>query len=312
MNRIINFLTSDRGKKFIFFTISTTCIGSCSFLYIPNTVLISQYQKLFEMYRDGEPVLVEGETLEKFKEVIIDINSFVKPRGKITPFIAYGFDTVSAGHTNTLQGAIIGIPSTFEYKTIEDVDKNPIRVNGKFLDPELDVANRLKESIILSDNAKKYAICREILLTNTNVMYFQASYPPIIIITLNFFSQFCKKVFGVERLPPINRGIVYSLLTILGYSVWILLKDNTNLYFESMVEHQICSLGESYIHGGLEYYSKCLEKNKALRELMYKGDSKYTVTGNENYKFRNKSIPLTARQEFFKTQLSNINVNVIC
>jgi hypothetical protein len=34
------------------------------------------------------------------------------------------------------------------------------------------------------------------------------------------------------------------------------------------VDKEMCALGESYIKGGIEFYSKLLKRNIALRKLM--------------------------------------------
>jgi hypothetical protein len=36
------------------------------------------------------------------------------------------------------------------------------------------------------------------------------------------------------------------------------------------VDKEMCALGESYIKGGIEFYSKLLKRNIALRKLMGK------------------------------------------
>lgn len=180
-------------------------------------------------------------------------------------------------------------------------------MEGRALDPDLPATVALKSSLILSDNAKKYAICREILLRNTLQLYLQSCYPSFIMISLNYLSYLSKGYLGIHNNPPLIRGMFYTVLTAFGFSLWFFIKDNTSLYYENLVEHQICALGQQYIEGGLEYYTKLLERNKALRELSSRGSSKYTVTGNETIPFRNKTIPLTVRQQFFQEKLDGIN-----
>lgn len=54
---------------------------------------------------------------------------------------------------------------------------------------------------------------------------------------------------------------------------------------------------------GVRYYDKILKKNIAIRELS--GKELYSASGNINYFLRYRSMPLTARKQFFETELEN-------
>lgn len=84
-----------------------------------------QDSKVYYIFRNGIPVPVEDDILSKFHEVLTDVKSYLPPRAKTNLFTAYGVDPLSAGYVNTLQGAIVGIPSTFAYKNLNDIDENP-------------------------------------------------------------------------------------------------------------------------------------------------------------------------------------------
>lgn len=78
--------------------------------------------------RDNQPVAVPENINNLFQEVITDLESQLAKRFFVRPFMTSEFDTFNAGATYNLQGAIVGIPATFMYTTLDDVDKNKIKV----------------------------------------------------------------------------------------------------------------------------------------------------------------------------------------
>jgi hypothetical protein len=62
------------------------------------------------------------------------------------------------------------------------------------------------------------------------------------------------------------------------------------------VDKEMCALGESYIKGGIEFYSKLLKRNIALRKLMGKKvNEELSVRLSVAFDFQRQSLPLEVR-----------------
>ncbi|CAH2238694.1 jg4368 [Pararge aegeria aegeria] len=82
---------------------------------------------------------------------------------------------------------------------------------------------------------------------------------------------------------------------------YFLMKDMTEVYYETSVDKKLCELGPDYIESGITFYDKLLQRNQALRELMGKeGEKKYTINGNENYTLRQPHVALVHRKQYFE------------
>lgn len=160
---------------------------------------------------------------------------------------------------------------------------------------ETEAGKRLKRSLVLSDKAKKFAIAHEILLANTYQMWLHSVCPPFVLIAAVRFSELCREKLHLGVKSPGFRSGVYSVIGIFGCIFWCLIYDRVNVIYEMRTTKKLTELGDDYIEGGIEYYTKVLERNKALRDLLPEGPSLYTVTGNKPYLLRFPTIPLIAR-----------------
>ncbi|PNF25346.1 hypothetical protein B7P43_G10935 [Cryptotermes secundus] len=158
--------------------------------------------------------------------------------------------------------------------------------------------------MVLSEEAQKFAIGREIAYAQTLYVYMNSAFPAIVIISMYAFTTNCNNRLGLFGKPFALRAILYSLVGLFGFGSWAFMKDFTTVHYETQVDKEMCALGESYIKGGIEFYSKLLKRNIALRKLMgKKGEKLYTATGNDQYMMRQLHQPLTLRKEYCELQL---------
>jgi hypothetical protein len=79
---------------------------------------------------------------------------------------------------------------------------------------------------------------------------------------------------------------------------------------EKKADKTISSLSVELAEGGVEFYSKLLQRNKKLRELMgSEGDSLFTPSGDVSTLIRTPNIPLTHRLDACKKNLAAIKAN---
>ena len=69
------------------------------------------------------------------------------------------------------------------------------------------------------------------------------------------------------------------------------------------IDKKTAQLGEDYLQGGIEFYSKYLERNKAERQLMDYGEKYYKENGDVNQGFLLSTKRPLSKAKFFLTQL---------
>lgn len=79
------------------------------------------------------------------------------------------------------------------------------------------------------------------------------------------------------------------------------LKDYTEVYYDTVIDTQLCQMGPEFMDAGARFYHKLLQKNIAIRNLNQ--DNSYTASGNEHFGLRQKRLPLTIRKSYFDKRL---------
>lgn len=260
------------------------------------------------MYGLGIGVPVPKKAQKRIEEVMGDMKLSDKERKLIKPFTVFGFDMFHAGCLQTTTGAIVGIPSNFGYSSTDDVDRSNVLVNMDQVSWNSEAGKKLLDAMILSEDTQKFAIAREIAYVRTPYVYYNSIFPAAVIAFMYAFSSNCNNRLDLFNRPRSMRVVLYTLIGLFGLGSWAFMKDFTTIRLEAQVDKEVCALGENYIKGGIEFYSKLLNRNISLRTLMgKKGEKLYTTTGNEQYMLRQKHMPLLYRREFIKTQLEELN-----
>lgn len=107
--------------------------------------------------------------------------------------------------------------------------------------------------------------------------------------------------------PLSLRAVLYTLVGTFATGTYFLMKDITEVYYESGVDKKLCALGSDFVESGVIFYEKILERNQALRELMGReGENKYSKLGNENFGLRQPRLALIHRKQFFEERLKEL------
>ncbi|KAF7411569.1 hypothetical protein HZH66_000465 [Vespula vulgaris] len=229
---------------------------------MPHTIFLDKLENTVAFYRRGVRLRINNKVKELCKEVMDDLKLPENTQSLIKPFYVFGFHPFQAGTLNKMFGGIIGIPSNFLFHDTADAAVEKLVINNKELDRMREEANDLFNSLVLSKNAQKYVIAREILKIMSNEVYLSA----------------------------------------VGCAFWVAFKDAVRCRIDATIDENISQLGLSYINGGKEYYEKELKKNIALRSLMEKdGEKCYHIDGNEK-RWGFMSLPLSERKRFFESR----------
>lgn len=116
-------------------------------------------------------------------------------------------------------------------------------------------------TFILSEEAKKYAIAREILLVNTPEVYINIVVPVAIPFLIDKFATHASIQSEIAKLPSNARSTFYVLICVLGIVIWRSFRMKLQRYYENKAECNISKLGEDYIRGAVEYNTKTVQRN---------------------------------------------------
>lgn len=304
--------TTPMGRKVAFAGVFSAGLSFSSINFLPHTFFLNKFREFVQLYKHGLAVPVPEDVLKRFQEVLDDMKVSSMHRLLIKPFTVYGFDTFHAGSTYTKQGAIVGIPSFFHYSSINDVDTTVIKITGEPVAWSTKEGQQFLHSLILSEAAQKFAIGCEVAYVRTPYVYCNTFYPFTALFFVYATIQHLKRKLHLEKQPQAFRGMVYILLSIFGVGLWAVLKDVTTTHYEKKCDEEVSSLSEVYAKGGLEFYSKILQRNIALRSLMNeKGKKLYSVSGNRLYFIRQKSLPLINRKLFMENKVAALQKETV-
>ena len=153
------------------------------------------------------------------------------------------------------------------------------QIGGETIDWESENGAKLKESLILSEKAKKFAIAQQTFEVTT-VEPLINCVALALVCPLNFMSCYVLQWINTAlRKHRSARYVVYGLVSSFFACVFFFIKDNVRLGIEEQSDERLADFGREYIEGGLEFYEKLLAMNSSLAQ-MKKGSSYSTYFGN--------------------------------
>ncbi|KAK2582047.1 hypothetical protein KPH14_002752 [Odynerus spinipes] len=275
---------------------------------MPHTIFLNKLEETVACYRRSVRVPVNDKLKKMCKEVMNDLKLPQEVQSLIKPFHVFGFDIFHAGTLKNKSGGIVGIPINFTYDDITAVPTSEITINHKLLNRFKKEANDLLNTLILSEDAKKYAIAHEILkLQNSDVHTSAYGLSSIIIIVTLLYNRIVHRLNLYEKRPLYRRTFLLSSIILVLVS-WFAFKDTNSRNLDNSIDDTISKLGLNYINGGKDFYDNLIKRNIALRSLMGKdGEKLFSSNGNIEYFLRQKSMPLSHRRNFFKSKLQNVH-----
>lgn len=186
--------------------------------------------------------------------------------------------------------------------------------NSVELQANEDAENSLRESLILSENAKRFAYCREIEYAVTRDQINIAGIGVMGIGMAAVFgcipyqtSKLMKKPMPGHLLPAV------IMMQLVSYSLALMwFRGAIDQYMKRRdkgVDKRVANKGAEFVTGGVEYYEKLLQKNKAVLTILGSaGEKMYTEDGNVIYKGqRSPHVELTKRRDALATLLEGDN-----
>lgn len=228
-------------------------------------------------------------------------------------FASFGFHPVGAGVPWLPAGAQIGIPANFN-STADDlsgITNRTIFINGKTVDWSSDAGSALREALVFSLRAQKFAIAREVARLQSGGPVLSSVVAPICLGGAWVYSVVLKQMFGLHGGPALFRGAANVVALGLGAVSYFLTSDAVNQWIDFSSDRRAAEVSRDYAKGGVEFYDKILSRNRTLRSLMgQKGEDMYAPSGNlfPAHLLQLKQTPYTFRREGIVTLLKRDKV----
>lgn len=303
MEKLGKWFLTNKGKSFSA-GVSVTA-GLCGFLayLIPQGFCISELKDFYHFYQYGLPKALDP-ALEKRAAEVLEVSKLKENEKQFQFFTSNVTDIFSAGCVQTHWGAIVGIPNTFNYRTLGDARKNTSVIRNKEIDWDSEVGKQLQKSLLLSEKAQKYGIAREVQRSLIPHVYVYGGLTGTIIIGNFTFCRYVNMFYNLYQRSRKTRFVLYTLMSLFSLTIFTALNDNLTLYLENRVDEKVAALGREYIEGGIEFYQKEIQRNLAIRRLLgHSGEKIYSSTGNINTMIRTPHIPLTIRLDLLNEKL---------
>ncbi|NXK30096.1 TM177 protein, partial [Piprites chloris] len=264
------------------------------------------FKLLHECWSEGQPAELSERLCGVFQDVLQDTD--VKSTDSYRAFAASGFHPVSAGIPWLPAGSLVGIPPNFD-STAEDkkgIVNHVVVINGKEVDWESSEGVALREALIFSLQAQKFAIAREVAYLQNGSPLKIAVVAPACLAGTFLCGRAIKLLLGVSHGPVILRSL-YNIVTAAGGLLFYYLSyDALTYHVDCKADRRAAMVSKDYARGGVEFYDKILSRNRIIRGLMgTQGIKMYAPSGNlfPRHWFRIKYTPYTYRR--------NLIVNIL-
>ncbi|XP_010895886.1 transmembrane protein 177 [Esox lucius] len=258
------------------------------------------YRKLYQAWNKGEPADLSDKLESIFQQVLKDY--CLGTSGGYSAFASFGFHPVGAGVPWLPSGAQIGIPANFN-STPNDpagITNRTILINGKEVQWDSGIGTALKDALVFSPEAQKFAIAREVARLELGGPMLNAAVAPFCLAGVMVYGVTLKQIFRLHSGPVFFRGVVNVVALGLGAVSYFLTSDAVGQWLDYKSDHCAASVSKDYAKGGVEFYDKILSRNRTLRTLMgQKGEEMYAPNGNlfPAHLLRLKHAPYTSRRD---------------
>ncbi|NXU49249.1 TM177 protein, partial [Turnix velox] len=258
------------------------------------------FKLLHECWSEGQPAELSQKLCDVFQEVLQDIG--VKSQDSYRAFASSGFHPVSAGIPWLPAGSLVGIPPNFESTAADQkvIVNHVVVIDGKAVDWESSGGVALKEALMFSPEAQKFAIARELVYLQSGSPIKSAVVAPACLAGTFLCGRGIKLLLGLSPGPFILRSICNLITAAGGLMCYYVSYDAMTQHLDCKADRKAATLSKDYARGGVEFYDKILSRNRILRGLMGKqGKKVFYPSGNlfPRHWFRIKNTPYTYRRD---------------
>lgn len=226
-------------------------------------------------------------------------------RSKYKMYCVFGMEPWHAGSYHSVFGSAIGIPANFDYEKPSDIPRSEIVIQNRSVPWNSEVGRQLERCLILTEDEQIFAILKEILACRTWQWPLNCFYSMMWVVSTYAMAFALNDKLKLRQRPFSLRVIMYALVGLFTIGNFCFATDTTQMYYDTTIDKEIAAMGKDMVDAGCRYYEKVLNRNVAIRT--FTGDySVYSSAGNVNMFLRQKTMPFTARKDFFQEQLKKL------
>lgn len=247
----------------------------------------------FQSYEKGLQTRISQKMAALIQEVMDDLEATPAEAAATRVFVCTRTDAISWGGLSPRShySFLFAYPPFFHYETHEDVEQSGWQERMRFSfhqssdkqrETGLTTAKRHGEaaasfakSLVLSDDARKFAIAREIERGRMNLQRVEGLKAALPIVVIYVLARFINQRLGLFHAPPKYRGLVYAFLAVSVPCLSVVAADEVRSFTAGVADRRAARV---YADGGVEYYEKMLQRHAALRELMPHDEGKKAFT----------------------------------
>jgi len=298
----------------------TAAVGYAAYLVLPHTALIGYVQPVFQQYTQGKPTRVSPKLKALISEVMEEvIEAGAEGGGEVraNAFIGNVPNPFLWGNPSSGKFVLM-LPAATMFDTEKEFNFEQWQFSGSLQSStaqpalltksqwETDAGKAFKQSALLTENAKKFLIARELERGKTGYFWVLGIVPLGNCFTGMLLYKKMVSSLGLTAAPKIVRSTTLIMTVLFWTGATVLLRDEFGKKAERESDAKACARGPDYARGGIEYYTKALSRGVALRTLMPndKGVKLYNIKGERYPGFvRRKHVPLTERRNICQKAL---------
>lgn len=185
-----------------------------------------------------------------------------------------------------------------------------LQIQGTTIPWASEDGEKLAQSLSLSEDAKKFAMAKAVLMGDSFYHFYHAIFPPFFVWGYVAVSQM---ILSFKKLHLRHGYLTLGTYVISGIffgAMYIFCDSVLYLQYDKKSFEDTLKVSHAYILGGIEYTEKVVERNKALRNIIKKGDKYYDEDGDplSLLSIATSGIPPSAKSKLAKEYLRQYEI----
>ena len=257
-------------------------VGGCSIgniLYLsPHGSLIDSVKDYYEHYSEDKPTVIRPKLQQLIVDCMKDIGMSEEEKILTKCVIANVYEQPrSYGYFDgkVFNRVLVLLPQFFNHQSEEDFDKKntseaiPVRLD---LSENSQEYRQFQSSLMLSDEAKKFAIARELQRSTKGYHRWEAAMGVIMVCAAYLISQVVNIQFGLLKEPRSARMAAYMTLAVTHFIIFLYNSKYMKNSQETEFDEAVARINKSYARGGVELYLKETARHLYIRQNMSSSD----------------------------------------
>lgn len=267
-----------KGRRLGFYLL----VGGCSIanvLYMsPHGSLIDSVKDYYEHYSEDKPTVIRPKLQQLIEECMKDIGMSEEEKILTKCVIANVYEqprSYGYFYGKVFNRVLVLLPQFFNHQSEEDFDKKntseaiPVRLD---LSENSQDYRQFQSSLMLSDEAKKFAIARELQRSTKGYHRWEATMGVIMVFTAYLVSRVVNTQLKLHKGPRFTRMATYMTLAMTHFIMFLYNSKYMKNSQETEFDEAVARISKSYARGGVELYLKETARHLYIRQNVTNSD----------------------------------------